>query len=577
MNMAEYSISSANLNTIESNLHTMARNIEILANSVDSVTGKVNTVDNKVNYLASSLNQLTEEFRLFVDESKRIAILSDAKQNVVMLEQEIEKEYGYYDKVRRHTVGIIQATDINVVRKETISNATEELMISAPRYWLAPALIALSAWLSDNKELAERALKEAMRRDDEKTSLLFCLISRRAGRLDGSLTWLERYFAMQDPTKMERKVIVVLDAFACGLFGGDSKGICADKIKAWLDELSQRVGFIEDQKNQWEKAILGKTATVSENDFPYLCQNSPTWENLKEVLSWAKTHNDVWLYFSSVFNTRVDNVSSVAAQIDDLLDSLVTNYDSEELPIRQQLRKNRLIIEEHGDADKANVRFEAEAASYEQYEDFSQHLTSIALAPQSSNALVATQKLAISLSKEWILNAYEDLTVKSRSQVPLDIEIKISDWTGITRDGSNELELKQSLNGYMNALIDKTLSSIKWFKSNIVIAIIAGLIISLFGLSTIFIPLLAIAAVGIYMFSEKTKADKNKIITKSKMEEFRFKCNDILSATIAEVVDYRRLYSEKDAEYIKVVDFLQELQPEQYIGSVDAQKVRQII
>jgi hypothetical protein len=95
---------------------------------------------------------------LFVEESKRIAILSDAKQNVVMLEQEIEKEFGYYDKVRKHTVGIIQATDINVVRKETIANATEELMISAPRYWLAPALIALSAWLSDNKELAERAL-----------------------------------------------------------------------------------------------------------------------------------------------------------------------------------------------------------------------------------------------------------------------------------------------------------------------------------------------------------------------------------------------------------------------------------
>ncbi|MDR2025211.1 MAG: hypothetical protein LBQ71_18675 [Hungatella sp.] len=185
-----------------------------------------------------------------------------------------------------------------------------------------------------------------MKRDDEKTSLLFCLISRRAGRLDGSLTWLERYFAMQDPTKMERKVIVVLDAFACGLFGGDSRGICADKIRAWLEELSERVGFVEAQRDQWSKAILGKTVTVSDNEFPYLRQNSPTWENLKKVLAWAKTHNDIYLYFSPIFNMRVENVASVAAKIDDLLDSLVTNYDSEELPIRQQLRKNRLIIEE---------------------------------------------------------------------------------------------------------------------------------------------------------------------------------------------------------------------------------------
>lgn len=575
--MAEYTISSANLNVIEGNLYTMANQIQRLASNVDCVNGMVNTVDNKVNFLSSSLNQLTDEFRLFVEESKRIAILSDAKQNVVMLEQEIEKEFGYYDKVRKHTVGIIQAADINVVKKETIANATEELMISAPRYWLAPALIALSAWLSDNKELAERALKEAMKRDDEKTSLLFCLISRRAGRLDGSLTWLERYFAMQDPTKMERKVIVVLDAFACGLFGGDSRGICADKIRAWLEELSERVGFVEAQRDQWSRAILGKKATVNDNEFPYLHQNSPSWENMKKVLAWAKTHNDIYLYFSSIFNMRVENVASVAAKIDDLLDSLVTNYDSEELPIRQQLRKNRLIIEELGDTARADTRFEAEASSYEAYEDFSQHLTSIALAPQSSNALVATQKLAISLSKGWILNAYEDITVKSRSEVPLDIEIKISEWTGITRDGSNELELQQSLNEYVDILRDKALSSIKWFKPNVIIAIIVALIISMIGIATVFVPLLAIAAVGIYIFSEKSKASKNIKLTKNQMEDFREKSLEILNATLAEVVDFRRLYDEKDAEYIKVVDFLQELKPEQYITAVDSQKIRQVI
>lgn len=575
--MAEYSISSANLNVIEGNLHTMANQIQRLANNVDSVNGMVNTVDNKVNFLSSSLNQLTEEFRLFVEESKRIAILSDAKQNMVMLEQEIEKEFGYYDKVRKHTVGIIQATDINVVKKETIANVTEELMISAPRYWLAPALIALSAWLSDDKELAERALKEAMKRDDEKTSLLFCLISRRAGRLDGSLTWLERYFAMQDPTKMERKVIVVLDAFACGLFGGDSRGICADKIRSWLEELSERVGFVEAQKDQWSRAILGKQATVSDNEFPYLHQNSPTWKNLKNVLSWAKTHNDIYLHFSSIFNMRVENVASAAAKIDDLLDSLVTNYDSEELPIRQQLRKNRLIIEEQGNAARAEARFEAEKSSYEAYEDFSQHLTSIALAPESSNALVATQKFAISLSKDWILNAYEDITVKSRSEVPLDIEIKISEWTGITRDGSNELELQQSLNEYIDILRDNALSSIKWFKSNVMIAIIVALIIGILGIATIVVPLLAMAVVGIYIFSEKSKTSENIELTKNQMEDFRKKSLQILNATLAEVVDFRRLYDEKDAEYIKVVDFLQELKPEQYITAMDSQKIRQII
>jgi hypothetical protein len=582
--MPDYAISGANLNALDRNLNVINGNISVLAEqldrvagNVDIVTGLVGAVDSKVNYLSSALNDLTGEFKTFVGETKRVAALADAKQNVVILEQQIEKEFGYYDNIRRHTVGILNAADISVVRKDTIANATEEMMLAAPRYWLAPALIALSAWLSDNKELAEKALKEAMRRDDEKTSLLFCLINRRAGRLDGSLVWLERYFAMQDPKIMERRIIIVLDAFASGLFGADSKGLCSEKIKAWLEELSSLAGFVEAQKDQWSKAILGKKASLDPKEFPYLQQFSPSWPKLKETLEWANTHNDIYQYFSTIFNTPVENVASVSARIDDLLDSLVTNYDNEELPVRKQLRKNQLIIEESGNLDRANTRYEAEASAYEQYEDFSQHLTSIALAPESSGALIATQKLAISLSKDWISNAYEDITAKSRSEVPLDIQLSISNWTGSSRDGSNELELRQSMNSFVDDLRDKAVSSIKWFKSNIIIAIIIGIIIGLIGLKTVFVPILAVAAVAIYAFMEKSKADKNINATKAQMEDFRNKSITALNAAVAEIVDYRRNFADKDAEYSKVVDFFKDLKPEQYISSADAQRIRQVI
>lgn len=575
--MAEYSISSANLDIIENNISILSNQLSHVANGIDVVNDLVNVVDSKVNSVSASLTALTDEFKTFANESRRIAILSDAKHNIVMLEQEIEKEYGYYDNIRRHTVGILQAADINVVRKETITNITEEMMISAPRYWLAPALIALSAWLSDDRELAERALKEAMRRDDEKTSLMFCLISRRAGRMDGSLVWLERYFAMQDPTKMERKIIVVLDAFASGLFGPDSKGLCSDKIKSWLEELSSRVGFVEEQKNQWSRTLLGKKVSLDQELFPYLKQFSPTWPKLQEVLEWAETHDDIHQYFSKIFNTHMDNAVSLSAKIDDLLDSLVTNYDSEELPLRLQLRRNRLIIEENGNLDKANFRLGTEEFAYNAYEDFSQHLTSIALTPESSGALVATQKLAISLSKDWISNAYEDLTVKSRSEVPLDVQLDISGWSSSTRDGSNETELQESLNAFIDDIKKKAVSSIKWFRMNVVLAIIIGVIVGYLGGSTIVVPILSIAAVVVYILIEKSKADKNIKATKEQMEELRTNSLTALNASLAEIVDYRRLYAEKDSDYTKVADFFQALKPERYISAGNTQKIRQVI
>ncbi|GAA0742242.1 hypothetical protein [Clostridium oceanicum] len=577
--MGERVISTADLSIIERNLSGLANNISLVANNVEAVAGRVNNVDGKVNTVSSELSALTEEFRAFVNESKRIASLADAKQTVVMLEQELKKEYGNYEKVRKHTVGILQAADISVVKKETIENATEEMMLSTPRYWLAPALIALSAWLSDNKELAEKALKEAIKRDDEKTSLLFCLISRRAGRLDGSLVWLERYFAMQDPEKMERRIIVVLDAFASGLFGGDVKGICSSKIKQWVDELSTKPGFIDQQRQQWQNAFLVKKVDVNEEEFPILKQYSSTWDKLKDVLEIAETHNEIYNHFSNIFNTPVENLASVSAKIDGILDNLVENYDTEELPLRLQLRKNKLVIEENGDTDRANKRFDLESKGYEKYDDFSQHLTNTALAPESTGALVATQKLAISLSKQWILDSYEDLTAKSRAEVPMDIDIDIDNWNGKTRDGENAEELSNSLNAYIDKIKEEELNKLKWPNDKAKKIGGIGGASAFLGIICQIIPLVIIAAVlSIWLIvSEKKLIERNRDIVINNMESTRQSSQEILNGFLAEVVDYRRLYSEKDKESEKVINFLKELSPEQYINVQNNHKVRQVL
>lgn len=573
--MGEYAINDVDLSAIEDDLRWLVNNVDAVSGKVDAVSGKVANVDNKVNAVSSELSALSEEFRLFANELKRSVNLTDAKQSVVMLEQKLKKEFGSYEEVRKHTVGILQAADIGVVKKETIENVAEEMMLSTPRYWLAPALIALSAWLSDNKELADKALKEAIKRDDEKTSLLFCLISRRAGKLDASLVWLERYFSMQDPEKMERRIIVVLDAFACGLFGGDENGICSLKIKQWLDELSSKAGFADKQRQQWENAILEKKVSINEDEFPILKQYSATWDKLKEALEIAETHEQIYNYFSNIFNTPVGNVASVSSKIDDILDNLVNNYDTEELPLRIQLRKNKLIIEENGDINRATKRFDLEAKGYEKYEDFSQHLTNAALAPESTGALVSTQKLAIALSKQWILDAYEDLIAKSRAKVP--IEIDIDDWHGKTRDGVDAEELSNSLNCYIEKLKEEQLSKLKWPNGTVAAMGIIGGIIAIATIKATIIPPIAIALTvcGILFNKKSTKKNKDKVITD--FENYKQTSQKILNGFLAEVVDYRRLYSEKDKESEKALDLLKELSPEQYIVTQSNNRVRQVL
>lgn len=574
----------SNLRGIESNLKFLSKDIRGITSNLqginknfEAVLSKVNSVDNKVDVVSTELSALCEEFRAFVNEANRVANLTDAKHNIVMLEQELEKEFGNYEVVRRHAVGIIQAADVNIVKKETIENITEELMLATPRYWLAPALIALSAWLSDNRELAEKALKEAIRRDDEKTSLLFCLISRRAGRLDGSLLWLERYFEMQDPEKMERKIIIVLDAFASGLFGGDTKGLCSSKIKQWIEELSSKAGFVEQQRENWKKVLESKKVAVNEEEFPVLKEHSPTWNKMKESLEVVQTHNEIYKYFNTIFNVPVENVTAVSAKIDEILDSLVGNYDIEELPIRDQLRRNRLVVEENGSLERANKRFDVEANAYERYEDFSQHLTNIALTPESTGALIATQKLAVALSKDWVLDAYEDLAAKGRMEVPVEVDINIENWSGKTRDGSNGEELVNSLNTYIDQMKEKKLSGIRWLNGTVVSTGLIATLVSIFTLATVVVPIIAMSIFTLTGVSQKRSIPNKREKVETELENFRKTSQELLNGFLAEVVDYRRLYSEKDIESEKVVNFLKELTPEQYISVQSNSKAREIL
>lgn len=184
--MADRLIQSADLSKIERNIQLIHSNIQALENDMSVVNNNMQVVYNEISALANEFHDFAYQQRL---DNRTV----QAETRIVKIRQEIDDQFGHYDIVRRTTTGILQATDIGIIKKTTLSNATEELMISTPGYWLAPCLVALSSWICDKRELAERALKEGIRINDEKTSLFFGLICMRANRKDACLKWFQRY------------------------------------------------------------------------------------------------------------------------------------------------------------------------------------------------------------------------------------------------------------------------------------------------------------------------------------------------------------------------------------------------
>ena len=557
-------IATADLSSIESSLSAIECNL-------DSINSDVDTVNDNVKIIYNQVDALTKDFHDFIEVQYRANKKQVAHTELVRIRQELEKKYGHYDLVRRTTVGILQADDLGIIRKETMNSSTEEIMISTPGYWLAPALVALSAWISDQRELAEKATKEAIRRNDEKTSLFFLLVCRRAGRKEASLKWLQRYLENQNEEKLDRKCIIVIDAFVSGLLGTDSEGIVYRQIDSWLNHLSNKPGFVEQQTQQWSDAINLKRTPIEEERYPYLRRYSASWDNLENIMEGAELNATIYEYFNNIFEKEITS-DSLKKQLDEILTSLVTDYDDEELPLRKEEKFQQFVIDFEGDVDRARKNMAIEQSAFETTKDFTQLLTDAAMKSESAHASAATQKFAIALSKDWIIDAYNDVVAQNRSKIPDEIDINVDTFNGTTKDGENEEEILNSFRELIqkekkDALKKCVLSIFDYF------CLCGGIFIALIGFmmilseSNLFSLVVCVAGIGMIV---RYFSRKKQIATAISNIDLQFKNKQeageiILRGILAEVVDFRSEFAMKDQESEKVITFLEQISAEQYV------------
>lgn len=310
---------------------------------------------------------------------------------------------------------------------------------------------------------------------------------------------------------------------------------------------------------------------MSRNDYSYLRKYSKTWPALQDIMEGAYLHAEILDYFTGIFDQQVSN-DSLKAQLDGILDSLVSDFDEEETPLRKEERYHQLVVDFEGDTDRARQNMQIEQSAFEEHKDFTQLLTDAAMKPETSHASASTQKFAIALSKEWISDAYNDVTAQNRSKIPHEIEINVDTFNDKTTDGQNENELVERFNALVDAekasaLSQVVLSGFEKFclYGGIAIAVI-GLIMMIAG--STFLGLIAIiAGIGMVInhFSKKKKVDANRQSIDEQFELKRENGTQIVRATLAEVVDFRAEFSERDGESQKVIDFLEQISPEQYV------------
>lgn len=563
--MSQNVISYADLSRINSALSSIKADMR----QVNLGLGDLNI---KHDHLKDDLLSLVDSFTDYVESDVKHKALQLAETRQGNLKQDLQIRFGYYAEVRRMATGILQGVDTGIISDETLRHTTEEVMIKAPGYWLAPALVVLASWIRHDEEIAGKALTESLKRDDYKVTLFFMLVMRRLGRNEACLQWMQRYFLHQNPHDLDREFIIILEAITTGVFQPASHQLMITHMKSWISQLTQTDNYIDKQKAQWTDFFATK-GSLSDEQYPLLEKFAANWESLKASLTQARSHQYIDLHFKKIFETETD-AKTIKIQLDEILSLLVTNFDDEELPLQNEVRMNQLIIQKEGDKKAAQALIDQEQYIFEEKVDFLQMLTNSAFDPELSGATKATQALAVSISQPWIVEAHDTFTAAYRNDVEEKIELAIDGFTTSTNDGSDETEQLHKHDRYWSNLLDLELKKITFPVASIIISVL----IAIASLLIFKIGLLGIAGVltgGVIILSSVSNHKNNKRKTADAIAERKKKSKEVLRGCLAETVDYRKEFALEDAKAETLRTALMSISPEDFSGNT--QTVRPIL
>lgn len=481
---------------LEKRIDVLAESTRRIESALQKNSEKVDALTEQVEDVSAELQDLKNTFLKFVDDSRKATAVQKAATELVRVRQEIEQNFGSYRVVRETMLGVLQATDLALVKKTTISQVTEELMLSTPDYWLAPCLVAVSAWIGNNRDLATRAITEALKRDEEKTALAMALICRRNNRTETCYEWLSLYFAKQSASNFTESNFTYLDAYLNGVFGPDKKHMCDDYAAKWMREIQDNGDAIATQQTEQWRSYCEKFTVNLDGQFPQLQEHVAEYSDIAEYVGRINAVGKISDNFSGMKNVDVDQ-QKLKKDIDQTLVTLISRCDEKEEPLRRE--EQYLLAVRRFDGDTEAAKAAVLEASRKRTED------TINLVDQMTNVIVhaedyrpSERKTAVSFLSSYIRSGFESYVTEKKETFPKAVTLEVDSWKGTAHSGADAETKKAEFRAHMEKERTEKLEAIqkKRPKQFRIAAIILGILGLVFLFATPSLGILMLAGAG---------------------------------------------------------------------------------
>jgi hypothetical protein len=415
------------LSSLRSSIAGLDHRLSDLARQLGALDRHVDRVDDSVASLTATIvpavKRIQSGLTALADEFQRSRVIDAARDRRDDLDSQLKKEFGRHEEVRSLAKTIIHVVRTGVVDQKVLLETAQRRMVDLPDYWLAPAVVAIAAWLSDDKAKCDEAVHLAMRLDRSKTALFMMLLLRHDDRGDALQRWIDIYLAALQPRNLPADFQVVIDGVAGGALGdGSAPTLAAWMIDRYSAEAQSRDANIE-AIDEWQQRLLSLGAVG--NFAPTLAGSCPDWAALQDrhganlMIAAAGSH------FRSRFDAGADVPSDLTDRMRDLVTKLARTYEGPEEGLRRERRLEDFVAST-GDREEARRQLAAEEAG----RTGSLNILSLVAAsayPASADgqkpAPTVTELLTIVLSRDLIATAAGRL--HDRTSRPAEVVVHV--------------------------------------------------------------------------------------------------------------------------------------------------------
>ena len=194
-------------------------------------------------------------------------------------------------------------------------------------------------------------------------------------------------------------------------------------------------------------------------------------------------------------------------------------------------------------------------------------ITNIALNETKNNYLITinTRKVCLGLCKRYILTGYSNVIKKYFNNKELNFTIMIDDWTGITKNGSNEKELQTYLEEFYLNKNKQNLKEDKLFNREMLIAIIIGLIGTIILYKIPILSIIILLSTIIFCICQMYIINKKNSEKKEKVNIMIQENKKLLNKIIIEIVDFCLMYNENNINIDDFSDYINKYNPNDFI------------